>query len=296
MHCKLKPQLGEPAEMKSYKTILAVARDPRMAAALFGQSFGLASRWDAHVTGIYAAAPIAVHPALRGRQLDEWMESRLREQAATAGRVQEAFDKATRAAGAGSAEWRSEEPAQVPDTSRPLEFARRADLVMVCRSASDSDFMDPDLIVEDLLMGSGRPLLVLPRADARTMLGQRIAIAWNGSREAARAVHDAMPLLITAPVGSVQIICPGEKAGSKTLPLGAELAESLSRHGVSAEVSGLDNRHLNAGPDVLARAAELGADLLVMGAWGHSRLREFVLGGATDTALRDSNIPVFMSH
>lgn len=282
--------------MKSYKTILAVARDAAVAAGLFAQSFELASRWDAHVTGIFAAAPIAVHPALRGRQLDEWMESRLREQASVAGKVQAAFEKAARAAGAGSSEWRAEEPAQVPDTGRPLDFARRADLTIVCRSASDSDFMDPDLIVEDLLMGSGRPLLVLPRADGRGAPGQRIAIAWNGSREAARAVHDAMPLLLTAPAGGVHIICPAQNLADETLPLGASLAESLSRHGVTAEVSALDKRHLNAGPDVLARAGELGADLLIMGAWGHSRLREFVLGGATDSALRDSPIPVFMSH
>lgn len=281
--------------MNSYKTILAVARDPGKAEALFAQAFELAGRWDGHVTGMYAAQPIAIHPALRGRQLDEWIESRVREQAETAAKVKAAFDAATRSAG-GNAEWRNEDAAVTPDTRRSLDFARCADITLICRSRGDSDFMDPDLTLEDLLIGSGRPVLMLPGTATATALGQRIVIAWNGSREAARAVQDAMPLLITAPTGSIQIICPGETGKSGMLPVGADLAESLSRHGVSARVETLDKRHINAGPDVLAKAEELGADLLVMGAWGHSRLREFVLGGATDTALRESSIPVLMSH
>jgi nucleotide-binding universal stress UspA family protein len=281
--------------MNSYKTILAVARDPGKAKALFAQALELAGRWNGHVTGMYAAPPIAVHPALRGRQLDEWMEVRVREQSETAAKVKAAFDAASRSAG-GNAEWRHEDAAVTPDTRRSLDFARCADITLICRSRSDSDFMDPDLTLEDLLIGSGRPVLMLPGTTAAGALGQRIAIAWNGSREAARAVHDAMPLLITAPPGSIQIICPGETGKSGMLPMGADLAESLSRHGVNARVETLDKRHMNAGPDVLAKAGELGTDLLVMGAWGHTRLREFVLGGATDTALRESRIPVLMSH
>lgn len=281
--------------MNSYKTILAVARDPGKAAALFAQAFELAGRWNGHVTGMFAAAPIAVHPALRGRQLDEWLEGRVREQAETAAKVKAAFDAATRSAG-GNAEWRNENAAVTPDTRRSLDFARCADITLICRSRSDSDFMDPDLTLEDLLIGSGRPVLMLPGTTAATSLGQRIVIAWNGSREAARAVHDAMPMLKTAPDNSIQIICPGERGKSGLVPVGAELAQALSRHGIGTQVVTLDKRHINAGPDVLAKAEELGADLLVMGAWGHSRLREFVLGGATDTALRESNIPVLMSH
>ena len=281
--------------MNSYNTILAVARDPGNADGLFSHCFELADRWNGHVVGMFAATPIAVHPALRGRQLDEWMASRVQDQQETADRMAASFESAQRKAMA-SGEWRAVEAAEVPDTQRPLNHGRCADLVVICRSRGDSDFMDPDLTLEDLLMASGRPVLVLPGDGPSDRLGQRIAIAWNGSREAARAVHDAMPLLITAPANSVRIICPGESGKSGLLPSGADLAQSLSRHGISASVETLDKRHLNAGPDVLAKAQDLGADLLVMGAWGHSRLREFVLGGATDSALRDSRIPVLMSH
>ena len=281
--------------MNSYRTILAVARDPGNADRLFAHCFELAGRWTGHVAGMYAATPIAVHPALRGRQLEDWMASRLKDQADAGDKIKACFETARRKAQS-DGEWRDVEAAAVPDTQRPLQQARCADLAVICRGRSDSDFMDPDLTLEDLLMASGRPVLVLPGGLPQDPLGQRIVIAWNGSREAARAVHDAMPLLATAPANSVQIICPGESGKSGLLPLGADLAQSLSRHGISATVDSLDKRHINAGPDVLAKAQEMGADLLVMGAWGHSRLREFVLGGATDTVLRDCKIPVLMSH
>lgn len=282
--------------MTEYRTMLAVARDTSKAESLFAQSFALATRCRAHLIGMYAAAPVAVHPALRGRQLEEWMDARLREQAAASQACRKAFEAAARSVDT-SSEWRGEEPAAVPDTQRALHYSRCADIAIVCKSAEGSDFMDPDLTLEDLLIGSGRPVMVLPdTAQDQQQPGQRIAIAWNGSREAARAVHDAMPLLRAAPPDSVHIICPGERPGNERLPLGVELAQSLSRHGINAQVITLEKKHLNAGPDVLTAAYGLNADLLVMGAWGHSRLREFVLGGATDTALRESSIPVFMSH
>lgn len=281
--------------MKSWKTLLSVARDPRQAAVLFAQSFELAGRWDAHVEGMFSAAPVAIHPALRGPQLDDWMAGRLKERQQEGEAIRASFERA-RTQAAANGDWRGEDPVLVPDSRIVLDFARCADVTIICNSRGDSDFMDPDLTIEDLLIGSGRPTLILPSELGDQAPGKRIAIAWNGSREAARTVHDAMPLLQSAPDGCVHIICPPGKDDSNRLPSGTELAEALGRQGIKAEVAALKKTHLNAGPDLLAKAGELGADLLVMGAWGHSRLREFVLGGATDTALRESRIAVFMSH
>jgi nucleotide-binding universal stress UspA family protein len=123
-----------------------------------------------------------------------------------------------------------------------------------------------------------------------------VVIAWNSAREAARAVHDAMPLLIAAEAVTVLTIDPREgPQGHGELP-GADISLHLARHGVKAQVERTVSADLPVGEVLLSRLADLGADLLVMGAYGHSRMRELLLGGATRSLLQSMTVPVLMSH
>ena len=173
--------------------------------------------------------------------------------------------------------------------------ARQADLVILGQiNPNHPPPPEGRQLVEDVLMTSGRPILVIPYIGRFQTVGTRILVGWNNSREAARAVNDATPLLARAT--SVTIL---EVSGRKLATDDAtsvDIARHLTRHGIRAETI----RTVLAGtstPDLLLNyAADVSADLLVVGGYGHSRLRELVLGGVTRELLRHMTLPVLMSH
>ena len=168
------------------------------------------------------------------------------------------------------------------------EAARGADLTIAAQEAGAGlDALAPHPI-HHVILSAGGPVLVLPGSGAAAGFGKRVAVAWNGSREAARAAKDALPFLIAAE--AVTLIAAGEEAGA-ALDLGAGL---LRRHGAPVTTRQIEPSRAH-GAMLLDAAAAEGADLLVMGAYGHSRLREIVLGGATREVLRDARIPVLLS-
>jgi nucleotide-binding universal stress UspA family protein len=148
-------------------------------------------------------------------------------------------------------------------------------------------------LVEELLFQSGRPLLVIP-AGVTAFKAKRIVVAWDGTARAARALNDAMPLLTSAEYVELASVMK-EKDLSRLVP-GAEVAPHLSRHGIDATVANVDALNGDAGKALRNRAKLVGADMIVMGAFAHSRWRQMVLGGVTDSMLSASEIPVFMSH
>jgi nucleotide-binding universal stress UspA family protein len=137
-------------------------------------------------------------------------------------------------------------------------------------------------------------VLVVPRYGTFDTVGERVLVAWNGSREATRAVHDALPILKLATKVTVLSIDPERDTGDR-IP-SADIALHLARHGVAAEGTSTVGLDISVGDLLLSRAADLGADLIVMGAYGHSRMRELVLGGATRHILQHMTVPVLMSH
>ena len=181
--------------------------------------------------------------------------------------------------------------------SGPISGLERA----FARAAHHADFCvvgQPDeaemaLQVESAFLTTGRPALIVPYIGAPPGPVRRTVVAWNASREAARAAHDALPFLVEAEHTTVLAIDPEPLEG--TTP-GAELAAHLARHGVRVEMASLPSGELAIGDAILAYAADDGADLLVMGGYGHSRMREIVLGGATRQVLAQMPLPVLMSH
>ncbi|WP_175719315.1 universal stress protein [Burkholderia anthina] len=176
--------------------------------------------------------------------------------------------------------------------------ARLADLVI----AGQSDPTDPETYIDDqfaenLVLSAGRPVLFLPYTGEFASVGERVLVAWDGSREAARAAHDAMPFLEHAKRTTVAAVVDGDSPAAALRIPAADAALMLARHAHDVTVLDIDT---GAGPAVgdtlLSRAYETGSDLLVMGAYGHSRWRELVMGGATRTVLASMTLPVLMSH
>jgi nucleotide-binding universal stress UspA family protein len=144
------------------------------------------------------------------------------------------------------------------------------------------------------LFESGRPIIVVPYIQKEPLKLDHVTLCWDGSRAAARAIADAMPLLSRA--GEVELFIVANEPGKQDEIEGADMAAHLARHGLKAEVKRTVLGDIDVADIILSHAADEGTDFLVMGGYGHSRLREFVLGGVTRTILRSMTVPVLMSH
>ena len=251
---------------------------------------GLASSFDAHLVGVFAPADLLVPFVLTGNA-GPVIESELRRRAELAAEAKREFD-AVVGRHAPKAEWRRAEGG--PLAALRLS-ARYADLVVV--GQRDPDLAPgegmPGYFVEEVVFSAGRPVLVVPYAGRFERVGARVLVAWNASREAARALTDALPLLQRAQAVEVVVFEP--QAADHGAEPGADIALFLARHGVRVNVA-RQQAGIDVGAQILSRAADSEADLIVMGAYGHSRARELVLGGATRSLLQAMTVPVLMAH
>jgi len=175
--------------------------------------------------------------------------------------------------------------------------AHYADLSIVAGSGGDSSEADTThAYLGSLLIESGRPVMVVPQGCRTAMLPRRILAAWKPTREAARAFHDALPFLCNAESVDIIIVNPiGGDRGHGEQP-GADIATHLSRHGVKVNVVVLPAERVDISVALLRHAGEIGADMLVAGGYGHSRFREWALGGVTRELLTNATIPMLFSH
>jgi nucleotide-binding universal stress UspA family protein len=174
-----------------------------------------------------------------------------------------------------------------------VHYGRMSDMIVLGRAGA-GDGSSPDLgLIHDVLFGSGVPIIIVPSPPADGV-GRRVMIAWNGSRESARAVKDAMPILQRAE--KVDIVCVDQARPGSNVQPGADLAHYLEMHGIPSSIGSLKANGMSVGDTLLAHQHDIGSDFLVMGAYGHSRLREFVLGGVTKRILERTAVPVLMSH
>jgi nucleotide-binding universal stress UspA family protein len=172
-------------------------------------------------------------------------------------------------------------------------LARRFDLAVVGQ-AEPKHGPAQDLVIEGALFGSGRPVIVVPYIQRGGLKLDRVLVCWDGSRPAARAIADAMPFLVRAAAIDVVIVASGREK-SDEIP-GVDMGEHLARHALKVEVKRIVSTDMDVPNVILSYAADSGADLIVMGGFGHSRLREFVLGGATRGILASMTVPALMSH
>jgi len=275
----------------SLKDLLVIADNDPTYVARLDIALALAAEHDAHLTGLHVMPP-PLTPIYGDMPIPESVEKMQRlELEGAARRAAAVF--AERAGGTTvSTEWRVAEGDIVRVAS---EQARYADLT-VLPQGMDLGFASADLarLPQEMALGVGRPVLVIPRYGSFPKVGGRVLVAWNGSREATRAVHDALPLLRRAEQVTVLSIDP-DPAAERRLP-GAHVSLHLTRHGVTVQAPTIIGADVAVGDLLLSYVADHNIDLIVMGAYGHTRLREMVLGGATRTLLRHMTVPVLMSH
>lgn len=168
--------------------------------------------------------------------------------------------------------------------------ARYADLLVLGQAAGDS--LVDRLVVEEVLLSSGLPLLVVPAAATPRTVGQNVLVAWDGSREAARAVGDAIPLIDAAKAVTVLAVQADSATGSRS----DDIAVRLARHNSQVEVATRAPLNGSVADAILSAATDIGSDVLVMGGYGHSRMRELIMGGVTRSVLAHMTVPVLFSH
>ncbi|HMG79142.1 MAG TPA: universal stress protein [Xanthobacteraceae bacterium] len=172
-------------------------------------------------------------------------------------------------------------------------IARRFDLAIVGQAEPGSSAVE-ELIAESTLFQSGRPMIVVPYIQKAPLKLDRVMVCWDGGRQAARAIADAMPILEKA--GKVEIVIVANERGKADEIEGADMGQHLARHGLKVDVKRISGGNIDIADALLSHVADSGTDFIVMGGYGHSRLREFILGGVTHSILRSMTAPVLLSH
>ena len=173
-------------------------------------------------------------------------------------------------------------------------MGRRFDLSVVAQSNPDETAPVEDMIIEAALFQSGRPVIIVPYIQKGGVKLDRVMVCWDGGRTAARAIGDAMPLLARAKAVDV-VTVTGEEGKWDRVP-GVDMGQHLARHRLNVDVKRIPPGDSGIEDTLLSYAADISADMIVMGAYGHSRLREFILGGVTRGILKSMTVPCFMSH
>jgi len=280
----------------AYHTILVYLAGEKRAVDLINAAATLASHEKrSHIIGLHVMPPLlmpAEYAVTYGAEVLDIQEKQNRE---LAERLKGIFERSV-AAVPFVTEWRVEDSDQMGVAHAALRSARTADLIIASQVDTARGAIGTLDVPQRLAIESGRPVLLIPNVGSYPVFGKRIVIAWNGSREAARATFDALPLLKAAEkVIVLSVEEPARQGEPQRIP-GADICQALARHGVACEAQTSIDVRIGIGNELLSRLADDDADMLVMGAYGHTRFREFVFGGATRHLLHHMTVPVLMSH
>jgi nucleotide-binding universal stress UspA family protein len=276
------------------KNLLVVFENSDAALARLDTACVVARDFDAHLTVLAVTRPpsliASAEPNGAGEIYVQELEDARARLADTAMRAREKLE----AAGvADDVRVMSEFAGSVsPQVAR---HARYADLTLAGQPEEHASSVALDAL-EGALFDSGRPVVMVPSGWDGRDFGIRILLAWDGGREAARATRDALPLLMRAETVHVAVVAPEIGPGAHGEDPGADLATVLARNGVTVEVDVIGASRQRISQTLLGRAKAYGADLVVMGAYGHSRFRETLLGGVTREMIEESGLPLFLSH
>ena len=275
----------------AYKTILLCLNEIERVPHLIAVARQLGVKFNAHIAGLYVIPGVQVFPTdgygiapavYDGNRI--YFKKQLE-------KVKTAFESAMQ-------EDKINFDLHVVDIANPLiatdviDNCRNVDLVVL--SAIDrekGDKIESDFI-EQIVLSAGRPVIVLPNKGKTEINFDDVMLGWNESRESTRAVFDALPFLQRAKRTKIVTV----DAAPRGTIIGASIAETLDRDGVKCEVLNIASAGMNTGETLLRAANDHGAGLLVLGAYGHTRLTEWVFGGATRYVLRNLDRPVLMSH
>jgi nucleotide-binding universal stress UspA family protein len=262
-------------------------RDP---AGTFAVS--VASAFEAHTLGVAFGYEPVIPGTLMGGISPEFIDSQRAESESKARKAIARFEQNAKRAGI-SYETRVVSATISGAANQLGSLARRFDLVVVGQPRGN-DALPTEVVDEGVLFESGRPVLFVPFIQKDGLKLDRVMVCWDGSRTATRAVADSMPFLHKAK-GVEVVIVASEKPKSDEVP-GADLGQHLARHGLKVDVKRITSPDIDTASTILSHAADSSADMIVMGGYGHSRLRQFVLGGVTRSMLESMTVPVLMSH
>src|SRR6266542_4295232 len=269
-----------------FKTIVVHADTGRSAPARLKLSVELAARFDAHVMGLYVRRPFQA-PAFTdaGPAMDSLYRTYENAVKADEALATAAFRDSIGSANL-SSEWRVADGLAEEVVAA---YARYADLMIIGQAEPDAAATTtPADLAETVAMAGERPVLIVPHIGVVKPPGKTVMLCWNGSREAARATTGALPILKAADKTIILLVDPRNDGEEQP---GAGVARWLARHGVKAVVQRDTAADSDVGGVILSRAADHDADLIVMGLYGHSRMREWVLGGASRTLLASMTVP-----
>jgi nucleotide-binding universal stress UspA family protein len=255
-------------------------------------AISLATAFDAHLTGIAFLYDPIVPISGAGYIPGDVIESQERESKVSAKQAVDRFSVATDRAGI-SADSLTVSASLSGVGDMFSRIARRFDVSVVGQAEPEKSAIE-EVIAEAALFESGRPVIVVPYIQKEPFKLDQVMVCWDGSRAAARAIADAVPLLTHSKL--VEIVIVANERGKEGEIAGADLGEHLARHDLNVEVKRTVLGDVDVADVLLSHAADSGADFMIMGGYGHSRLREFVLGGVTRSIFRTMTIPVLMSH
>ncbi|MCB5205100.1 universal stress protein [Neorhizobium sp. T786] len=277
----------------TYKTILAVLDTPAHALQITDYALAMAAKFDGHVLGVHAetlaAIPLIAPMEIPDPAAIEALQAAARRETAD---VEKIFKERVAREGR-SAEWRSFMSSAGYSSAAVMETVRAADIIIASQGDPSHDTRSE---LENLLFDSGRPVLLVPYLLKGPQDIRRVMIAWNGSREAARATFDALPFLKAA--DSVEIFCVNapERPNQERDMAGVELAAVLARHDVKVTLTSQEARERSAAAAIVQHLADNNVDLLVMGAYGTSRWWEMLFGGVTRSVLEKMTALSLMSR
>ncbi|NNE79848.1 MAG: universal stress protein [Silicimonas sp.] len=276
-----------------YKTLVTMFRNPELDGAHLAAALELAEREGAHLNvlalGIERLPPETYFGGGTSILVQGAMSDALDDLAEAEAGAKAVLDNTT-------VPWGMQTiAAPVGSVAQVLaRFAALSDLVVMPQPYGPGRNAEDVAVVEAALFSSRTPMLVMPKGASSCPDGKKIVIAWNQSTEALAAIRAALPMLKRAAEVDIAVVDPSQADGMADP--GTQLAELLSRHGVTVEISVVAKTMPKVSEVILRHIDDLGADMLVMGAYGHSRFRESILGGTTRNMLEESEVPVLMAH
>ena len=274
------------------KTILACLTTEEHAGDVMSAAVPLARRTGAHLIGLHTVEALAVYPGVIVHIPDTVYTQFSASQTEVAEAIERVFDHWVHAEDFAS-EWRAVNAESMTAADRMVDAARTSDIVIMAQADKITDRADQYHAQEHVIRHSGRPVLHVPAGYTGNGVGKAVVVGWSPTREAARAVHDALPLMQEGAKAWIVAVTEG---GSMDYDGATELARALDRHGIEAEVvqRSADRQDI---VQVLQREAmERGADMIVTGAFGHSRLYDFVIGAVTLDLMKQAKVPVLFSR
>lgn len=272
-----------------FKTIVAIVQGEQDADRVLDGAIGLAGRFGSHLVGVHAEALPMPYASAAGFPDTEFLKVSTELNNERSEKLHEFFVKRVEASGL-PYEWHAFETFSGDSALSGMSSVRASDLIVAAQREKDSD---THADIGSLVYDAGRPVLVIPHSSTATSF-RNVLLAWNGSREAARAAFDALPFMMEADRTEVFVVDPVD--GAEDDGSGTEIAAALSRHGVQVSVARRDSNGDSVEDAIQDRVAATGADLVVVGAYSHSWLHRMLYGGVTRSVLRSSTVAAFLSR